>query len=102
MSKVTILFLAANPSDEARLRTNGERRRIETEILKSPSRDAIHLVYEPAVQPRFLIEAMRRHRPQVVHFSGHGSQENEVIFETDDGTSHRVGAEALAELFRLQ
>jgi CHAT domain len=97
-----ILFLAADPRDTTKLQTDEERRRVEAEILKSLNRDAIRLIYEPAVRPQFLIEVFRRHRPQVVHFSGHGSPENEVVLETDDGSSRLVGADVLEELFRLQ
>ena len=102
MNPVKILFLAANPSDTAQLKTDEERRRIEAEILKSPHRDRIQLVYEPAIQPSSLIEVFRRHRPQIIHFSGHGSEANEIILESDDGSSRLVGTDALAELFRLQ
>lgn len=102
MDRIRILFLAANPSDTAQLKTDEERRRIESEILKSPHRDRIQLVYEPAVQPGSLIEVLRRHRPQIVHFSGHGSEANEIILESDDGSSRLLGIDALEELFRLQ
>ena len=99
MRSFKILFLAANPSDTTKLQTDEERRRVEAEILNSPNREAICLVYEPAVRPQFLIDVFRRHRPQVVHFSGHGSKDNEVILETDDGGSRLVGADVLEELF---
>jgi hypothetical protein len=102
MNPIRILFLAANPSETTRLQTNRERRQIEVEILKAPHRDAIQLVYEPYIQPRILLELLRNHAPQVVHFSGHGSQEHEVILEDDDGLSRPVGSSALEELFRLQ
>ena len=102
MNLVKILFLSANPSDTARLKTDEERRKIEAEILKSPHRERLQLIYEPAVRPDSLIEVLRRHRPQIIHFSGHGSEANEIILESDDGRSRLVGTHILEELFRLQ
>src|SRR4051812_16917620 len=102
MSRVKILFLAANPSDTAKLRVDEERRRLEGEIRRSPNRGALELIYEPAVRPGDLIEALRRHRPDVLHFGGHGSEDNEIVLEAADGSARLVGSDALVELLRVQ
>ena len=45
--------------------------------------------------------SLRRHRPQVIHFSGHGSRSGEVILNTPDGAaSHPLSAEDFAEKLR--
>jgi hypothetical protein len=102
MKRVKVLFLAANPSDTTRLRVDEERRGLEAEIRKSPNRDALELIYEPAVRPGDLVEALRRHRPDVVHFGGHGSEDNEIVLEAADGSARLVGSDALVELLRVQ
>ncbi len=102
MKPITILFLTANPSDTTRIRTNFERLEVQDEISKCRDREAIRLVYEPDVSPRILIDAFQRYRPEIVHFSGHGSANHEVVLASDDGASRLLQKDDLAELFRLQ
>jgi hypothetical protein len=40
-------------------------------------------------------------KPNIVHFSGHSNKSGGLFFESDSGTSHVVGPEALARLFSL-
>lgn len=103
LQRVTILFLAANPSDEARLQFDKERRAIEDEIRKSVYRDwfKLPLSYEPNINSDRLIEAFRQHKPQIVHFAGHGTSSSEIILQNAAGTSRRVQSDQLEELFRL-
>jgi hypothetical protein len=102
MKPVKILFLAANPTDQAPLRTDDERRKIDVEIIRSGRSSQVELLYESAIRRDALIDAMRRHRPDVVHFAGHGSSVEGIVLETEDGVSSPVDAATLAELFRLQ
>ena len=39
--------------------------------------------------------------PQIIHFSGHGSQEDGLVFEDATGQAKLVDAQALAGLFEL-
>ena len=48
-----------------------------------------------------LQELLLKHRPQVVHFSGHGSGDGEIILADGRGEPHAVTPDALAETFRL-
>ncbi|TMQ09880.1 MAG: CHAT domain-containing protein [Deltaproteobacteria bacterium] len=69
-----ILMLNASPLCEHRLALDLEARAIEQELVKSPHRDRFSLVTCWAVEPLDLLTGLRRHRPTVVHFSGHGVQ----------------------------
>jgi hypothetical protein len=51
MKPVKILFLSANPTDYALLRTDDERRKIDVEIICSGRSESVKLVYEPAIRP---------------------------------------------------
>jgi CHAT domain len=42
-----------------------------------------------------------RHKPDIVHFSGHGSEANEIILEDNTGKSHPVSVRALSQLFSV-
>jgi len=99
--KIKILFLAALPDDQTRLRLDREYREIETRIRSSKERDRLELVSGWTVRARDLQEILLRERPQIIHFSGHGSSSEELIFEDDAGKSHRVSKQALTRLFGI-
>jgi hypothetical protein len=100
--KIKILFLAANPVDATyRLRLDKEIREIETKIQIGSNRDSFELISQWALRPNDLQEALLKYRPQIVHFSGHGSSSQEIILEDNVGNSRPVGKEALANLFKI-
>ncbi|MEX1028200.1 MAG: CHAT domain-containing protein [Candidatus Paceibacterota bacterium] len=98
MDRCKILFLAANPQGTSPLALDKEIREIETKIRASEHRDSLELVSKWAVRPDDLLQALNEHRPQVVHFSGHGEADGIVLMGNDDQLKP-VGKEALAYLF---
>jgi len=54
-----------------------------------------------AVRPRDIQQAMLDFKPQIIHFSGHGADEDGLVFEDIDGQSKLIGGEDLADLFDL-
>jgi hypothetical protein len=48
-----------------------------------------------------LIELLLRYTPQIVHFSGHGSESGALVFENLKGKAEEVPPPALTELFRI-
>ncbi len=72
MKKHTILFLAANPSGADWLALDEEARAIQVELERSGFRDCFELVTRWAVRPLDLLRELRKLKPTVVHFSGHG------------------------------
>ena len=97
----TILILAANPSDQVRLRLPQEVREIEEGLRLSAERDRFKLVSQWAVRPEDLRRSLLQYKPQFVHFSGHGEGEQGLIFEDESGKTKRISTEALARLFGL-
>ena len=100
-AQTTLLILAANPSDTARLRLPKEVRDIEQGLALSDGCDRFNLISQWAVRPEDFRRALLKHQPQIVHFSGHGEGEGGLIFESDAGHSKPVSGEALARLFSL-
>ena len=96
-----ILILAANPKDTTRLRLGEEVRDISEGLKRASCRDEFELVQRWAVRPRDLQRAMLEELPQIVHFSGHGSEGKGLYFLHNDGNSQLVTGQALASLFRL-
>jgi WD40 repeat protein/post-segregation antitoxin (ccd killing protein) len=72
MKKHTILFLAANPTGTDPLALGEEARAIQIELERSGYRDCFELETRWAVQPLDLLRELRKLKPTVVHFSGHG------------------------------
>ena len=95
-----ILILAANPKDTSRLRLDQELRDIEEGLQRSQKRDQFTLKQQLAVRPRDIQRALLDFNPQIIHFSGHGTEER-LIFEDDSGKSKLVSGDALAGLFEL-
>jgi hypothetical protein len=126
-SKIKILFLGANPSDTTRLLLAHEVRQITQRLRESPRSDCFELVQEWALRISDLQAALLRHRPQIVHFSGHGRGERirnalepditkgglpvrepdedqtagEILVEDDAGRAEPIPVSALADLFGI-
>lgn len=98
---IKILFLAANPEDTEQLRIDKEIRQIKQALLRTEFRDKFDLEQEWAVQVSDLQGHLLRHKPDIVHFSGHGSEASEIILEDDAGNSQEVPARALSKLFEI-
>ncbi|HKV41553.1 MAG TPA: CHAT domain-containing protein [Blastocatellia bacterium] len=100
--KIKILFLAANPVDAGyRLRLDEEIREIGKKLRAGEYRGSFELVSEWAVRAGDLQEALLRHRPHIIHFSGHGSKTEGIALEDSAGRTKPINKEALARLFEL-
>lgn len=95
--KITVLFLAANPLDQIPLRLDEEARTVAEMIRKSEHRDAVSLVSCWAVRPLDVLQALNEHRPRIVHFSGHGSEQDEIVFQDSSGAAKCVSKEAIVQ-----
>jgi len=94
-----ILILASNPRKDLNL--DREIRDLKEVIKKSQNRQAFEVEDALAVKVGQLQELLFDHRPQIVHFCGHGSGQQGLVFEGNDGGEQWVRAEALSEMFRL-
>jgi len=97
----TILFFAANPKDSGRLRLDKELRDIAEGLQRARQRDQFNLEQRWAVRPRDIQRAMLDVGPQIIHFSGHGSGEEGLVFEDEIGNANLINGEALVRLFEL-
>jgi hypothetical protein len=97
---VKILFLAANPIDTSPLRLGEEIREIDHALRLAKFRDWFEIEQQWAVRVSDLQDHLLRYQPDIVHFSGHGSEASEIILEDQSGSSQTVSPRALRELFR--
>jgi len=99
MQQVTVLFLAANPTSTSRLAIDEEMRAIAQKVRTSEHRDALVFASAWAVRPDDLLQLLNQHRPQIVHFSGHGSGQG-LSLAREQGQAQQVPTRALQTLFR--
>lgn len=92
---IKVLFMASNPIDQTQLRLDEEIRAITEKIRASEHRDSVQLISRWAVRPTDLLQALNEHKPHIVHFSGHGSDNDELVFQADDGSTKLVSKEAI-------
>ena len=100
-SRIRILFLSSNPPDTGALRLDMEYRTIEERLRGAPFGDRFELISGWALRVQDLQASLLRHRPQIVHFSGHGTEDGSIALESASGKPQRVTAEALVSLFQL-
>lgn len=97
--KIRLLFVLTCPRSQEQLATQEEVRAIEKEMIASRHRDRfIHKVVLAATY-KDLREALREHRPDILHISCHGTDTAELLFNDGGGGEMYVDARALAGMF---
>lgn len=101
MNQTKILFLAANPQDTGRLALDEEVRAIQKRLQGGEAGSRFVFCAEWALRADELPAVVMRHKPDIVHFSSHGSQSGELILSSTEGQATPVAAATLARLFAL-
>lgn len=102
MSTVRVLFLAANPKSTGHLALDEEMHAIQQRLRLSGAADRFELRAEWAVRAEELPAALLRHKPRIVHFSGHGSESGEILLADPSGHDIiPVPPDTLRRLFRI-
>jgi hypothetical protein len=97
---LSILFLAADPTDASRLRLGEEFREIQGRLKLAKFRERFRLeLPQLSVRPADISQALLDVQPQIVHFSGHGTSTGALCFENQLGQTQLVEPDALAALF---
>jgi hypothetical protein len=100
-SEIVVLFLAASPTDQDRLRLDKEAREIDASLRSTDFRDKFKIEQHWAVRASDFQSVLLRYRPHVVHFSGHGTKSGELIVENDFGDGTPVPPDGLGRLFGI-
>jgi hypothetical protein len=101
IDKIKILYLAANPVDTGHLKLQEEARDLEERIRQGTRREAFEVIHFLAVRPKDLLRGLQEVQPHIMHFSGHGTSNKEIVLQGDDGNSRPVAPEDLAGLVNL-
>lgn len=97
--KTTVLFLAANPDNVTKLALERESRAIREKIRSSEYPKALEFTTEWGVRPDDLLQYLNEYRPHIVHFSGHGSKNDELVLHDQFDQPKLVSKGALRALF---
>ena len=95
---IKVLLLSANPIDSP-LNIDEEFRAIDQKIRSSEHRDHVDLIKHGAVRLEDVAGLLMRHKPHIVHFSGHGAASG-ISLTGADGKGRLVPPDALANIFR--
>ena len=87
---VTVLFLAANPSDTQRLRLDREMRAIQKRLQAASDGARFTVEQVWAARRDDVVNGLQRHRPDLVHFAGHGSEEGRLLVEGATGLAEAL------------
>lgn len=96
--RVKILLFSAAPRNGRVLATERYYRAADAELRQSEGRDAVELKIAPAVRPADLVSLVLRHRPDILHFVGHGTEEGEIVLVGQDGRGTPVDVKAVGRL----
>jgi hypothetical protein len=97
---VRILFLGASPQGVPPLRLDQEIRAIDLALHQAEFRDRFDLRQHHAVRSSDLQAVLLRHRPQIVHFSGHGMPDG-LYLEDEQGRRRKVEGSVLARILAV-
>ncbi|ARV59029.1 hypothetical protein BZZ01_10615 [Nostocales cyanobacterium HT-58-2] len=101
MKKILILLASPQDKDTPSLELDRELHQVETALERSLDLNQFELLIRWAARVEDLRREMLHEKPQIVHFSGHGTGSYGLVLETDSRQKQFVSTEALAGLFEL-
>ena len=96
--KIIVLFLASNPDGTGKLRLDEEARDILEKIRLSEYRNSVEFITRWAVRTSDILQAINETNPTVIHFSGHGTDTDELVLQNTDGSPKFVSKEAIVQV----
>jgi CHAT domain-containing protein len=97
--QVKVAFFAASPTEKENLRVGKEHRAITEALNSGAIQGKVEIIQCMATRTSDLLSTLLKHRPTVVHFSGHGMADGAIVLENEAGDSSPVTPQALAAVF---
>lgn len=85
---IRILFLASNPTDTSRLKLDDEFNNIDEMLQMTQYKDQFELISRRGISTTKIQQLLLRFEPQIVHFSGHGSNNGALLFQDERPQLH--------------
>lgn len=96
--KAKIVFLTANPKDTEALNINKEFMAVQDELGDGKKEIQLRLLLD--VGKDEFARALLKERPTILHFSGHGTADQGLVFQNEDDYSETMGLERLVQTLR--
>lgn len=96
-----ILFLSSNPNRTGILRLDTEFWEIRGSIAVSKASKNVFLKFVTATKPKMVQDLIEREKPDIVHFSGHGNTNGEIILEDKNRNPLQISPENFTSMFRV-
>jgi hypothetical protein len=96
-NEITVLFFASNPRDLLQLSLDEEVRSIKEMITKSRHRDVIKFESCWAVRPGDILQHINEYQPTIVHFSGHGSSNDELVLMDNNSNTKLISMDSIVQ-----
>ena len=95
-----ILVLAAEPEGTSPIGLDQEVRSIRLKLREAKYRDRIRVESYWATRPDDVMQALSELRPDIVHFSSHGTPASGLVLTSPTGHKAEVSGHAIAQLFK--
>ncbi|MGH1351916.1 MAG: CHAT domain-containing protein [Methyloligellaceae bacterium] len=95
-TSMRILYLAANPQQLPCLDLEEELRELNIELRGVRHRGAVKLNTVYATRPDDLVRYVREYNPNIIHFSGHGSEAG-IVLRTESGQNINIDGRRLQQ-----
>ena len=96
-----ILFLSSNPNRMGILRLDKEFWEIRGSIAVSRSSKNVFIQFVKATKLKMVQDLIEREKPDIVHFSGHGNTNGEIVLEDKNRNPIQISPENFASLFTV-
>jgi len=98
---IRILFLTAAPVDKQQLKLYKEFESIDDKIQQSKYRSQFNIIPRFSTSISRLHEYIIRFNPAIVHFSGHGTDAGELVFQDNYGISEVALRDTIRSVFGI-
>lgn len=100
---IVVAFFATDPvtASDRRLLLDEEVREIQHKIRLSDHRDAVKLESRWALRPGDILQYMNELAPTIVHFSGHGTNQDELVLQDRNGDAAFISLASIVGAFEL-
>jgi hypothetical protein len=100
-NKTRILFLSANPLDTPPLQLIKECKEIRESIKQARYANEFDFDQWHEVSLEELLRHIRDYNPHIIHFSGHGAEDGQLVFQDIKDRAEEARIQAIANLFKV-
>jgi len=101
VEKCDVLILAANPNSTPRLQLEEEAQLIRERLQEGEIGKKYIVRAKSAVSIEDLSRYLLEYEPIILHFSGHGNSDGEIIFNNRQGQAQPLSLQSLADLISI-